>query len=181
MPVSTGTAIGGATTGVASAPSVRSGVAVPSEQSSRFSFRKAGYSGVADFLRQPTWSILITTDDEVLITGGIWPVTPGTTVYISGNGADERLMGTTGVPGLIKRFRYGADVPPGPGQTYTYTIFKNGVATASSFVVTGSIRKGKSDVQVTCNDEDELCVKVEVSAGAPLANHSGTIQIAPAV
>ncbi len=115
--------------------------------------------------------------------GGIWPIEPGSTVYIGGGGPDTRLEAAqTPVPqGTVKRLRFGADVAPGSGQSFSYTLFKNGVATSCTFAVTGSSRKGGSDVEVTCNDGDELCVRVVTSAGAQRANHSGSLQFAPAV
>lgn len=115
--------------------------------------------------------------------GGIWPIEPGSTVYIGGGGPDTRREASqTPVPqGTVKRLRFGADVAPGSGQSFAYTLFKNGVATSCAFTVTGSTRKGGSDVEVACNDGDELCVRVVVSAGAQRANHSGSLQFAPAV
>lgn len=183
MPVVTGSAVGGARTGLASAAAVRSGSALPSEGSSRFSFRRAAYSGAADFLRPVTWSVVTTTDGELWMIGGIWPIGPASTVYVGGGGPDARMESaqTPVPPGTVKRLRFGADTPPGSGQSYAYTLFKNGVATSCTFTVTGSTRKGGSDVEVTCNDGDELCVRVVVSAGAPQANHSGSLQFAPAV
>lgn len=133
-------------------------------------------------IRTTSWTVIVTEDGETWMIGGIWPVEPGTTVYISGGGPDSRVIGTPVGPGIVKRLRFGADQPPGVGQSYAYTLYKNGSPTDCTFTVTGaSTRKGGSDVEVTCGDGDELCVQVVVSAGAPLANHSGSIQHAPAV
>ncbi len=112
--------------------------------------------------------------------GGIWPINPGATLYISGGGPDPRIIGTPVPPGTVKRLRFGADIAPGAGQSYAYTLFKNGIATACAFTLTGSTRNGGSDIEVACNDGDELCVRVVTSAGVPAANHSGSIQFAPA-
>ena len=182
MPVATGSAVGGARSGLASSAVVRSGSAVPSESSSRFSFRRAAYSGVADFLRPVVWSVVTTTDGELWMIGGIWPIDPGATVYIGGGGPDTRMASAqTPVPqGTVKRLRFGADIAPGSGQSFTYTLLKNGVATSCAFTVTGSTRKGGSDVEVSCSDGDEICVRVVTSAGAQKANHSGSLQFAPA-
>lgn len=128
-----------------------------------------------------SWTTIVTEDGEVWMIGGIWEIEPGSTVYINGGGLKPTPIGTSVPPGIVKRIRWGANLPPGAGESYRYTLFKNGIATASTFTVTGSTRKGGSDVEVTCVDGDELCVEVVVSDGAQRADHSGTIQQAPAV
>lgn len=144
---------------------------------------RVSYLEVTGFVRsRATWpTVIVTEDGELWMIGGIWPIRPGATLYLSGGGPDPRIIGTPVPAGIVKRIRFGADQPPGVGQSYTYTLFKNGVATSCTFTLTGSDRKGGSDVEVACGDEDELCVEVEVSDGAPLANHSGSIQFAPEV
>lgn len=153
------------------------------DRATRIGFERASLLEVSSFVaRGVSWpTVIVTEDGEVWMIGGIWPVEPGTTVYISGGGPDARAIGTPVVPGIVKRLRFGADQPPGTGKSYRYTLFKNGVPTDCTFTVTGSTRRSGSDVQVTCNDGDELCVEVVVSSGAALANHSGSIQHAPAV
>lgn len=145
---------------------------------------RVSYLEVTGFVRsRATWpTVIVTEDGELWMIGGIWPIEPGSTVYIGGGGPDTRLESaqTPVPPGTVKRLRFGADTPPGSGKSYAYTLFKNGVATSCAFTVTGSSRKGGSDVEVSCNDGDELCVRVVISAGAPKANHSGSLQFAPA-
>jgi hypothetical protein len=153
------------------------------EQGSRLGVSRVSYLELTGITRAPSaWSIIVvvTTDGELWMIGGIWPISPGSTVYISGNGADTRLIATPVPQGIVKRLRFGADLAPGIGQTFTYTVFKNGIVTGCTFQVTGLNRKGGSDVEVTCNDQDELCIQVVTSAGAPQADHSGTLQFAPA-
>lgn len=155
---------------------------VQSSDASGIAVRRADVKSVAvhrasfDVSRFPAWTVVPTDNGEVWMIGGIWPLKPGIT-YISGNGPDDRLIGTSYPPGVIKRIRFGgATLPPGPGEFYKYTVVKNGVPTGCSFTVTGSTRKGGSDVQIAVNDGDEICVEVEISDGCPEDNHSGTVQ-----
>lgn len=154
------------------------------DRSSLLSLERFSYLEVSGLLGgRGAWPIIVVTDDgELWMIGGIWPIGPGETVYIGGGGPDSRMASAqTPVPqGTVKRLRFGADIAPGSGQSYAYTLFRNGVATSCSFTLTGSTRKGGSDVEVACSDSDELCVRVVTSAGAQEANHSGSIQFAPA-
>lgn len=154
------------------------------DRSSLLSLERFSYLEVSGLLGgRGAWPIVVVTDDgELWMIGGIWPIGPGKTVYIGGGGPDARRdAARTPVPqGTVKRMRFGADVAPGAGQSFTYTLFKNDDPTSCTFTVTGSTRKGGSDVEVTCSDGDELCVRVVTSAGAQEANHSGSIQFAPA-
>lgn len=153
------------------------------ERATRLRFERFALLEVSTYVARGTsWpTVIVTEDGELWMIGGIWPINPGATLYISGGGPDSRVIGTPVPPGIVKRLRFGADQSPGAGESYRYTLFKNGSATDCTFTVTGSTRKGGCDVEVTCSDGDELCVEVVVSAGAPLANHSGSIQHAPAV
>lgn len=125
---------------------------------------------------------IITGDGELWMISSGYPVGPGETVYLGGF-VDSRLEGAqTPVPaGIIKGMWFSANVAPGSGQTFTYTLMKNGLATSCTFQLTGSQRKGKSEVEVECADEDEICVRVQASGSAAAANHNGSIHFAPEV
>jgi len=124
---------------------------------------------------------IVTGDGELWMISSGYPVDPGQTVYLGGF-VDSRIEGAqVPVPeGVVKGMWFAANVPPGSGQTFTYTLMKNGLATACTFTLTGSTRKGKSAVEVTCGDQDEICVRVQASAGAASANHNGSLNFAPA-
>lgn len=151
------------------------------ERGTLLAFERFSYLEVSGLLGgRGSWPVVILDDGELWMIGGLWPIGPGKTVYINGGGIDSRIIGTSVDAGTVKRIRWGADQPPGAGESYRYTLFKNGVATACTFTVTGSTRKGGSDVQVVTADGDELCVEVVTSDGAPEANHSGSIRHVPA-
>lgn len=127
------------------------------------------------------WSTVIPTDDgELWMISSGWPVNPGQTVYLGGF-VDSRIEGAqTPVPeGTVKGMWFSADGGPGVGETFTYTLMKNGVATACTFQLTGSQRKGKSTVEVACADQDEICVRVVASGGAAEAIHNGSVHFVP--
>lgn len=130
--------------------------------------------------RTPGLSVIETDDGELWMIASGWPVLPGQTVYLGGF-VDSRIEGAqTPIPaGIVKGMWFSADVAPGAGQTFTYTLMKNGIATACTFQLTGAQRKGKSIVQVVCADQDEICVRAQVSAGAEQANHNGSLHFVP--
>ena len=82
-----------------------------------------------------------------------------------------------GKTGTITGFQISTGAFPGSGQTYTYTIFKNGSATA----ITGTITGGASNTisvtggSVSVSGYDNFQLQLVTSAGAAATLHSGNV------
>lgn len=82
-----------------------------------------------------------------------------------------------GKTGTITGFQISTTAFPGSGQTYTYTIFKNGSATA----ITGTITGGASNTisvtggSVSVSGYDNFQLRLVTSAGAAATLHSGNV------
>lgn len=90
------------------------------------------------------------------------------------NEGDAFLM--VGRPGIVNQLVVEVDAAPGAAQTFTYTVRKNGVATA----MTGAISGAASFQLVNANSftysaADRLSLEVVTSAGAAAARHRWVI------
>jgi hypothetical protein len=111
-------------------------------------------------------------------------VAAGATVYMGPNGAqanegDAFLM--MDKPGVVTQFIVEVDVAPGAGQSFTYTIRKNGVDTAMVAVISnaGTFQTVSSVNQFTVSAADRLSVKLVSSAGAAVARHRWAVTVEP--
>lgn len=136
---------------------------------------------LAPFFGRAAFPTIVTSDGELWMISSGYPIAGGQTAYLGGF-VDSRIEGAqVPVPaGVVRGMWFAASAAPGSGQSFTYTLMKNGVATACKVTLTGAQRKGKSTVEVTCSDQDEICVRVEASALAAEANHNGSINFVPA-
>ncbi len=111
-------------------------------------------------------------------------VAAGATVYMGGNGAqavedDSSMM--LGRSGIVSQLVVEVVAAPGAGETFTYTVRKNGSDTA----MTGTISGGASfQVIVTTNAftvaaTDKLTLKLVTSGGAVVTRHRWVMTVDP--
>ncbi|MEW9855934.1 hypothetical protein [Novosphingobium sp. M1R2S20] len=133
----------------------------------------------------PLGSIGTNTSDRYAINAhSITTVGAGLTRYIGSGGAlpgasDSVLLPCRYV--AVAGFSVRVPVAPGVGELFTYTIMKNGVATA----MTGAIANDEFAVDVPETDAfimlatDSLSVRVETSGGAAVTYHSVAVVVEP--
>lgn len=70
--------------------------------------------------------------------------------------------------GKARRMYARVQVAPGVGETFTFTLMKNGVATALSVVIAGALLKEAENLtdSVSVDEGDKLQVRVTRSTGA---------------
>lgn len=110
-------------------------------------------------------------------------VTPaaGTTGFLGGPGYNAALnlvAWRANRNGVITNIQAVVDVAPGAGQTFTYTLMKNGVATGLTFTITGaaSFTGASSAASVTMAPNDSFAIRLQTSAGAGLAAHGYSVK-----
>lgn len=110
-------------------------------------------------------------------------VAAGTTVFIGPNGqfaAEDDAAMAPGRPAVISRIFVSSVAAPGVGQTYTYTLRKNGANTGLSAVLTGANNAAlMSGASVTYNANDLFDIALNTSAGAVVTRHRVTIILDP--
>ncbi|CDO34558.1 glycosyl hydrolase family 28-related protein [Novosphingobium sp. KN65.2] len=117
------------------------------------------------------------------LTGtSVGTVAAGATVYMGGDGAqanegDAYML--LGRPGLVSQLVVEVDTAPGAGQTYTYTVRKNGVDTAMTGTISGaaSFQLVNTANYFTVSAADRLSLKLVTSAGAAVARHRWVISV----
>lgn len=109
-------------------------------------------------------------------------VEPGVTTYLTPAGLDDDIdEAREPVPaGTAGRIVVEATAAPGIGQTFIYTLLKNGVATALTVTLTGAQTKGSSPAtDVAFAQEDTSALELQTSAGAAQAKHKVTGKFTP--
>ena len=81
--------------------------------------------------------------------------------------------------GVITEMRARAHIAPGAGQTFTYTLYVNGVPTAMTCVTTGAAVYDSADLAnpIRVAKGDDLAVQIVVSAAAGIATHVVTFEL----
>jgi hypothetical protein len=111
-------------------------------------------------------------------------VTAGSTVYLTPNGQMTFAQQNSFIcnkPGVVVGFNYFTTVAPGAGQSFVYTVFKNGVATAMTATSSGaaSFSASTSANPFTVAQNDQIDVQLVTSAGAASSIHRGYFAISP--
>jgi len=105
------------------------------------------------------------------------------TGYMTSAGIDTDLIDANepvpaGTAGLLT---VGVNAAPGAGETFTYTVMKNGVATALTVAISGaSATKANVATDVAFAQDDDLSVKIVTSSGAAVTKHKATLKYTPA-
>jgi len=108
-------------------------------------------------------------------------VAAGATVYLGPAGQYSTLAAA---PFVVPRNGVGQTMyvktanPPGIGQTFTYTLFKQAATTGLTFTISDSAQNGQVSLSsLNINATDALEIKIVTSAGAAVTTHRGFITV----
>lgn len=111
-------------------------------------------------------------------------IASGSTVYIPANGVQTPIatnstwsLVTNASTVTFGRLRAGVTAGPGVGQTFTYTVYENGVATASTCQITGAATScDDTSNTFTSARGDGIAVQIVTSASAVARAHWVSIE-----
>lgn len=126
-----------------------------------------------------------TSDRYAMSQSSVTTVAAGSTVYIGSAGAQAGVSDSLILPGreaVVAGLKAKVPVAPGVGESFIYTVFKNGVATA----MTGSLTGSNVDLDIPptvgaflISPTDAVTVKLEASSGAQVTRHNIALVIEP--
>lgn len=111
--------------------------------------------------------------DDMILGATISSWSSGQTLYLGtfDDGTESRVS----IPmpgGRAVQLNVRSSTAPGAGESFTYTVVKNGIDTSMTVTVSESDQEGTTaDNQVTCSTGDRISLKVVTSAGAATAYH----------
>jgi parallel beta-helix repeat protein len=113
------------------------------------------------------------------VTGGN-AIPAGQTTFFGAGVSNFSISGvpiTAGRQCQLYRIFVSADHPPGVGQTYTYTLMKNGVSTGTVLTIAGASTFAAEMIQngLMLLEADSYCLKLDVSAAATASFHRCSI------
>lgn len=156
-------------------------VGVPRATSSAASIARLS-SGAALLARittdAPLWFVVLTQGSDLLMLASVFRVGQASTAFVGPGGvANDEEDIRVPVPALtVKELHVGCDEDAGTGS-YSYTLMKNGSATALTFTLTGSTRKGSIATDITFASGDWLSLRVVASGSAPAAHHNASVKV----
>lgn len=146
-----------------------------------YSLTGASYRSFLDVVSTPDWTP-VETGVEVIFGNSGFPISAGQTLYITVLTDSVREAVEIPLPAVTMTELYvsSGGTAPGSGQTYTYTVMKNGVATALSATISGTSTDVQSDTgeTVVFSAGDLFALRVVTSASAAQAYHSFGVKIA---
>ena len=106
----------------------------------------------------------------------------GLTFYMDPNGGDSDIAEARDVvaQGTAGKLVVEAAAAPGTGETFTYMVLKNGIATGLTVTLSNSQTKDSIATDVAFADEDDLALRLVTSSGAAQVKHKATIKFTPA-
>jgi hypothetical protein len=122
------------------------------------------------------------TVDVPLSIGSDAAVAAATTTYIGPVGnqpAANQAAFVIPYPGSIRLGYFNVSVAPGAGLTTTFTVYKNGVATALTAGITGASATSAQDLVhgVPVQPGDQICVQVVTPTGGAAAFCFGCVTL----
>jgi hypothetical protein len=90
-----------------------------------------------------------------------------------GNSFSGDSVWIAGRIGIVRECYSAVNTAPGAGQSFTYTLFKNGSATAMTWTISGAGAFSGNTLSnnVTVQPDDSLDIRLVTSAGAAAAKH----------
>lgn len=116
---------------------------------------------------------------DVIAGSSLTPVTSGKTIYLGLFGDLTEGVVTIPMPACtITELRCRATTAPGAGQSFTYTLRKNGSDQSSlEASISDSNTEGSDTGSVAFSAGDKLAIKLVTSAGAATASHLWSIKL----
>lgn len=115
---------------------------------------------------------------KCILTGGhpLTTVPVGSTYYLVNNGTATNEQNPHQMPfrGVLRNLAVLAAGAPGAGQSYVYTVRRQGIDSSLTVTLTGgSVRNGFDYTnELACSKGDSVCVKVVTSGGASVQPHT---------
>ena len=125
----------------------------------------------------PIQSVGTNTSSRVALNGtSAAPVASGSTVFLGSAGNYISANANPFVivkPGIVTGFYTGVSVAPGTGESFTFTVFNNGVATSMTGQISGnaSFSVSTSSDAFTVAPNDFVTMRLVTSSGAALSLH----------
>lgn len=123
------------------------------------------------------------TAAETFSGGSMGAVAAGATVFLGQAGATAGAQDapfTSSRAGVVSRLYAAAQAAPGAGQTFTYTVMKNGVATSMTGQIADAATTLITDANAfTVSDTDNISVRLVTSAGVLVTTHRFSVRIEP--
>lgn len=139
------------------------------------------YYSRLDSISAPDFTIGASGDRKLIFGGSVFPVTGGQTVYM-GSSVDptEANARISLIQCTVKQVQVSSSVAPGTGESFTYTLMKNGTAD-STFVVTAENSNQSGSISdstgLAFSNGDFISLRLVTSSGASSAHHSFSIKI----
>lgn len=126
----------------------------------------------------PLWFEVVTAGSDLLMLASVFRVNASSTAYVGPGGVADSIEDVrVPVPAMsVLELHCGADEDPGTGS-YAYTLMKNDTATALTFTITGTTRKGSIAVTTAFASGDWLSLRVVATGAAPAAHHSASVKV----
>ena len=141
----------------------------------------SSYFGRLDTISTPDFSIGASGDTKLIFGGSAFPVTSGQTVYLgSGIDATEVNARISLIACTVKQIQVSSSAAPGTGQSFAYTVMKNGSADRTFTVTVSNSNQSGSVTDSTgtaFSNGDYISVKLVTSGSAATAHHSFSIKI----
>jgi hypothetical protein len=153
----------------------------PKKQSIMRDVTGASYFSKIDVINPVDNTVSPIGGPDVIFGGSGFPITAGQTLYIGTVVDSVEASVRMPMPQVTMTELYVASaVSPGGGQTFTYTVMKNGVATALTAQISGSGTEA-SDTNpahsVTFSATDKFSLRVVTSGGSATAYHTYSVKI----
>lgn len=145
-----------------------------------YSLTGASYRPFMDVDSTPDWTV-VPTGVEVIFGNSGFPVSANKTLYITVMTDSDIEAVQIPLPSVTMTELYvsSGGTPPSSGQTYTYTVMKNGVATALIATISGTSEEAEDTGEtVVFSAGDLFALRVVTSASAAQAYHSFGVKIA---
>jgi hypothetical protein len=138
----------------------------------------------SDWKTAPAFSTLPSGEGELLMGSSGLPLPGSGTFYLGAVGDQNRAeVELPGSEGQLSRFAVRVGQAPGVGNSWTYTVLVNGVATAMSCTISGTSRRARYGGQaIDLTDDDDFVVERTATVGGaapPATTHNWSALYSP--
>lgn len=147
----------------------------------KISENRDSYFSRLDMVSSPDFSIAASGDKKMIFGGSTYSVTGGQTVYLMiGTDKTEDNTALALIECTAKQLQVSSTSAPGTGESFVYTIMKNGSADPLLETTVANANKsgGLSDATgISFSNGDEISVRLVTSASAAESRHTFSIKI----